>query len=105
MKKNSADNRKKKTKLKPDLKRPPCSTGETCAVENKELPSKITRSAVETETTTSWPQRNKYVVPERCILCEKDSSRLTKDPVCQQGFFSHNVLLKDYKVGFDSMLL
>ena len=40
------------------------STSETCALENEELPRKITRNAVQTETTTSWPQRNKYVLPE-----------------------------------------
>lgn len=80
------------------------STSETCALENEELPRKITRNAVQTETTTSWPQRNKYVLPERCILCEKDSSWFTKDPVCQLGLFFH-VFLKNYKVCFDSMLL
>ena len=82
--------RKKKTKLKPELKRPPVLANHVPWRTNN-CQEKNTRSAMQTETTTSWPQRNKYVLPERCILCEKDPSCFTKDPVCQLGFFFHDV--------------
>ena len=51
---------------------------------NEELPGEPRRKLSRTSTVAAnktLPQKNKHVLPERCIICQKDSSWFSKDKV------------------------
>ena len=71
--------RKQKKQKDLDLSKP-SSNGASASDEPKR---KFTRLALQSESSgkEQSAQRNKFVLPERCIICEKDSSWFSKNKV------------------------
>ena len=56
---------------------------EESRVETIEAQRKLTReSLAESNTSGNAPQRNKYVLAEKCMICGRDSSWFYEDKVC-----------------------